>query len=73
MILGAMGKRTKFQVKELAQLTLTVNSHKAETNSNLLTTHKCSDLPKVSSKLLKLYCKNNLFNVDKLFNFIITL
>jgi len=43
-----MGKRTKFQVKELAQLTLNVNSHKRENNTNLLTSHECSDLPKVS-------------------------
>jgi len=48
MVLGAMGKRTKFQVKELAQLTLNVNSHKEENNTNLLTSHECCDLPKVS-------------------------
>lgn len=45
-LVGAMGKRTKFQVKELAQLTLNVNSHKRENNSNLLTSHECCDLPK---------------------------
>jgi len=43
-----MGKRTKFQVKELAQLTLTVNSHTRENNTNLLTSHECCNLPKVS-------------------------
>jgi len=42
-----MGKRTKFQAKELAQLTLNVSSHK-EDNTNLLTSHECCDLPKVS-------------------------
>ncbi|XP_050066689.1 tetratricopeptide repeat protein 27 [Aphis gossypii] len=45
-LVGAMGKRTKFQVKELAQLTLTVNSHTRENNTNLLTSHECCDLPK---------------------------
>ncbi|KAE9536645.1 hypothetical protein AGLY_007047 [Aphis glycines] len=45
-LVGAMGKRTKFQVKELAQLTLTVNSHTSENNTNLLTSHECCDLPK---------------------------
>lgn len=49
-----MGKRTKFQYKELAQLTLSVNSHKTEIN-NLLTTYECSDLPKVSTELLNFY------------------
>lgn len=48
IVLGAMEKRTKFQVKELAQLTLNVNSHKRENNSNLMTSHECCDLPKVS-------------------------
>ena len=43
-----MGKRTKFQVKEFAQLTLNLNSHKKENNTNLLTSHECCDLPKVS-------------------------
>lgn len=43
-----MGKRTKFQVKELAQLTLNVNSHKERNNTNLLTSQECRDLPKVS-------------------------
>jgi hypothetical protein len=47
MFLGAMGKRTKFQVKELAQLTLNVNSLKTENNENLLTTHECNNLPDV--------------------------
>ena len=36
-----MGKRTKFQVKEFAQLTLNLNSHKKENNTNLLTSHEC--------------------------------
>lgn len=48
IILGAMGKRTKFQVKELAQLTLNVNSKVMENNTNLMTTYECSDLPIVS-------------------------
>lgn len=42
-----MGKRTRFQVKELAQLTLNVNSYKME-NTNLFTTFECNNLPKVS-------------------------
>lgn len=41
-----MGKRTKFQVKELAQLTLSVNSKVTENNIDL-STHECHDLPKV--------------------------
>lgn len=48
MFLGAMGKRTKFQIKELAQLTLNVNSHKIENYTNLFTTHECNNLPTVS-------------------------
>lgn len=43
-----MGKRTKFQVKELAQLTLNVNLHKPENYTHMLTAHACSNLPKVS-------------------------
>lgn len=43
-----MGKRTKFQIKELAQLTLNVISKKTDINTNLLTVHECSSLPKVS-------------------------
>lgn len=43
-----MGKRTKFQEKELAQLTLNVNSHEVENSTNKLTLHKCENLPKVS-------------------------
>lgn len=54
MFLGAMGKRTKFQVKELAQLTLKVNSHNTENNENLLTTHECNNLPDVSYLTLKI-------------------
>lgn len=49
-----MGKRTKFQVKELAQLTLNVNSYKIESNENLLTTHECNNLPDVSYISIKL-------------------
>lgn len=49
-----MGKRTKFQVKELAQLTLNVNSHVTENNENLLTKHECSNLPDVSYTTTKL-------------------
>ncbi|XP_025190484.1 tetratricopeptide repeat protein 27 [Melanaphis sacchari] len=45
-LVGAMGKRTKFQVKELAQLTLNVNSHTRKNNTNLLNSHECCDLPK---------------------------
>lgn len=48
MFLGAMGKRTKFQVKELAQLTLNVNLQKPENHTHMLTTHACNNLPKVS-------------------------
>lgn len=42
-----MGRRTKFQVKELAQLTLNVNSRPTENSTNFFT-HECSYLPKVS-------------------------
>lgn len=44
-----MGKRTKFQVKELAQLTLNVNSNTIKTNANQFITHECKNLPKVSN------------------------
>lgn len=47
-----MGKRTKFQVKELAQLTLNVNLQKIETNANQFITHECNNLPKVSNSQL---------------------
>lgn len=43
-----MGKRTKYQVRELAQLTLNVNFQNLENNKHFLTTHECSNLPKVS-------------------------
>lgn len=43
-----MGKRTKFQVREIAQLTLSVNSHRPENYTHMLTTHACKNLPKVS-------------------------
>lgn len=42
-----MGKRTKFQVKELAQLTLNVNSHPIEKSTHFFS-HECNYLPKVS-------------------------
>lgn len=42
-----MGKRTKFQIKELAQLTLNVNSPRTENSIHFLPT-QCSHLPEVS-------------------------
>lgn len=44
-----MGKRTRFQVKEVAQLTLNINLYEMENNTNQFTTYKCNDLPKVSN------------------------
>lgn len=48
-----MGKRTKFQVKELAQLTLNVSLRGVE--DNYVFTHECNDLPKVSFLIMS--CK----------------
>ncbi|VVC46121.1 Tetratricopeptide repeat,Tetratricopeptide repeat-containing domain,Tetratricopeptide-like helical [Cinara cedri] len=44
-LVGAMGKRTKFQVKELAQLTLNINSLSTENGTHFFT-HTCNYLPK---------------------------
>lgn len=56
-----MGKRTKFQIKELAQLTLNVNSKKRDDNTNFFTTHECSILPEVSySNIFGKLNKNNI-------------
>jgi len=43
-----MGKRTKYQVKEIAQLTLNVSSKVIKNDTDQLTAHECSYLPKVS-------------------------
>lgn len=51
---GELGKRTKFQIKEIAQLTLNVNIHQTR-NITKFFTHDCSCLPKVSTYYCLLY------------------